>query len=90
MDVTIETIGTADQGCDYTTFATWDAIVDDGIPEIFHIGVVYPAILLEDDFERHHFTLQIAPYDYLLVTFSGEIIAWKLKENLCIIRDGAK
>lgn len=82
MDVAVETIGTADQGCDYTTFATWDASVD-GTPEIFHIGVLYPAIFLVDDFEHHRrYTLKAAPYSYLLITFSGEIIAWKVKDDI--------
>jgi hypothetical protein len=81
VDVAIETIGTAEQGCDYTTFATWDASVD-GISEIFHIGVVYPAIFLEGDFEHHRrYALRAAQYSYLLITFSGEIIAWKVKDD---------
>lgn len=81
MDVVVETIGTAAQGCDYTSFATWDAVVDDGISEIFHIGVVHPAIYLKDDFEQHQRYVRLAEYSHLLITFSGEIIAWKVKDD---------
>lgn len=87
MECIIETIGKADQGCNWTSFASWDAIAED-TPDIFHIGVVYPAQHLIDDFKQFSsWTIKRTFHNFLLISVSGKIIASKIDDNLHVYHE---
>jgi hypothetical protein len=81
MEIVLETIG--GPGQDWSCFETWDTTAD-FTPELFHIGFVSPNDHLRENFERFRRGLRFALHDFLLVTVTGEILAWKIKNEVVL------
>lgn len=76
IEVFIDTIGTAD--CEWTSFYTWESVIDRGLPETLFVLVLSSPVVMEKELLELNSIFQNTPSDILIISSTGHQIFWKI------------